>query len=476
MEYFFPELLNTQKTCPVHSFKHLEESSKLLHLSSKMNFSGLLESFIKSRENYKKELELSGKLFWLSLNYQYFPYITLKTLSSPCLPKPLRVSSMEKTWISSQILSLESEYEKVSSLVTSMKNSISSSLKTYSKNPKLGENLLNSFRLPMNLYGKLVRNYEKTKIKAFSYVAKDYSNFQSEDKIVCAVCDSGESVDENLIVICSGCNIPVHSECYCIKNIPEDDWLCEPCTRSCKLAQCFLCPVRAGALKQAGDSWVHVTCGRYLQTKCPENGFFDFRKIDQNKFKLRCFSCGLKTGACVQCSCGRCANAFHVECRKDLIEVTPTGINWLCPSHKASKLTRIVKLKQDLSLDYIKQAAMFVWNQSFQQLEKKKKKIAKKNKNSEKKKLVVQVCGSSVLLKSFLGNRLQNVLRFVQDKNWNGQGRLENFESCFGMNCKVLEQNKEVFIQGDKGDIEITIQMPKKNCGIKLRKKRKIFE
>ena len=476
LTYFFPELTSPIKSCPTHSFKHLDEISKLLHLSSHLNSSDLIETFIKSRENYKKELELSGKLFWFCLNYQYFPYINIENLKSSNSTQAVPSSSQDGSWLSSQLKSIERTLSNVQSSINSLKRSINANPKTYSKNPKPGENLINSHRLPMNQYGKLVRNYEKSMIRSFTFTPRDYQNFQSEDKIVCAVCDSGESVDENLIVICSSCSLPVHSECYRIRRIPEDDWLCDPCSAQLASQQCCLCPVRGGALKSASFGlWVHVTCGRYLQNSFLPDSTFDIGKIEQNKFKLRCFSCGLKVGACVQCSCGRCANAFHIECRKDLIEFGPAGLLWFCPSHKASRLTRLVKAKLDFSLEYVRQAAVFVWSQNFKQNETKKRKYVKKSiQGNEKKKLVVQVCGNYVLVKSFVGNKLVNILKFVEDKARGACEGFEKLETCLGMNCKVEEENKKVLITSEKNDVEVSIQMPKINYGMKLKKKRKI--
>lgn len=45
----------------------------------------------------------------------------------------------------------------------------------------------------------------------------------------CAICNNGDYEDEDLIVFCGNCNIPVHQKCYGIDEIPEVDWICNNC-------------------------------------------------------------------------------------------------------------------------------------------------------------------------------------------------------------------------------------------------------
>ncbi len=42
----------------------------------------------------------------------------------------------------------------------------------------------------------------------------------------------------------------------------------------------------------------------------------DFENIDPKRYKLTCFICKTKDGACVQCAKGKCQVAFHVECAR----------------------------------------------------------------------------------------------------------------------------------------------------------------
>ena len=69
----------------------------------------------------------------------------------------------------------------------------------------------------------------------------------------CAICNNGDYEDEDLIVFCGICNIPVHQKCYGIDELPENDWICNNCSclalRRGLQVQCVLCPKRGGAMK-----------------------------------------------------------------------------------------------------------------------------------------------------------------------------------------------------------------------------------
>jgi hypothetical protein len=78
------------------------------------------------------------------------------------------------------------------------------------------------------------------------------------------VCFNGDSLEDNPIVFCSGCDIGVHQYCYGVPLIPEGDWFCQRCEARLDESQapCVLCPKRGGALRRCADGqrWAHVTC------------------------------------------------------------------------------------------------------------------------------------------------------------------------------------------------------------------------
>ena len=94
------------------------------------------------------------------------------------------------------------------------------------------------------------------------------------DEIVCAICFSGDSADEDPIVLCDGygqdkvCNVAVHTTCYSIPETFRDDeeWRCDPCAFRHeglvkRLIKCLSCGSSEGALKRVdGNIFNHIQC------------------------------------------------------------------------------------------------------------------------------------------------------------------------------------------------------------------------
>uniref|UniRef100_A0A672MM87 [histone H3]-trimethyl-L-lysine(9) demethylase n=1 Tax=Sinocyclocheilus grahami TaxID=75366 RepID=A0A672MM87_SINGR len=128
------------------------------------------------------------------------------------------------------------------------------------------------------------------------------------------------------LVACSSCCVQVHASCY---GVAAHDvgpvWTCDRCHYlwTTYMFGCSLCNLRGGALKRTSDDrWAHVMCAVGL----PEVKFIDVVKrapidisaIPVQRYKLKCIYCRNRikrlSGACIQCSCGRCPTSFHVTC------------------------------------------------------------------------------------------------------------------------------------------------------------------
>lgn len=75
----------------------------------------------------------------------------------------------------------------------------------------------------------------------------------SQEDAQCVVCSSGDYEEDDLIVFCGNCGMPVHQSCYGIDEVPEGDWICYNCEifgfKRGLCVPCFLCPRRGGAMK-----------------------------------------------------------------------------------------------------------------------------------------------------------------------------------------------------------------------------------
>lgn len=137
----------------------------------------------------------------------------------------------------------------------------------------------------------------------------------------CAICDDGDCENSNAIVFCDGCDLAVHQECYGVPYIPEGQWLC----RKCQLIgrgspSCIFCPNTEGAFKQTNTSkWSHLLCAVWIPEVSIGNPslmepVLDVEKVPRSRWKLTCYICRQKMGACIQCSNKSCFAAFHVTC------------------------------------------------------------------------------------------------------------------------------------------------------------------
>lgn len=481
---YYPSLSKEEKTCPEHSFKNLKEISRLLFLSSKFNSDKQLKSTAKSLQMPKSHFDVFGKLFWFGISQQYFPNVTLATPNF-CENEPIKAeSTTANTWIQQRIDKITSKLASTTQAVTDIITPVQKAYQKTHKKLKTLDYPPDPLYIPMNLKKKYVKNYEKIQLSSYFYEKKDYHNFTSEEKIFCAVCDEGESTEDNLIVICHDCQVPVHSKCYNIKNIPDNEWLCNYCATKAeakddKPGQCELCPITGGALKKIkGNIWAHVTCSRSLQEDTTSDSELDVKKIDKEKFKLKCFECGLKTGACVQCSYGRCATSFHVECRKDLLDKYTDGrgikfCNVLCPGHKASKLSRIIKANEEYVREFLIGLGNTLWEKvapAKPTPQEKRKPRDKKKKVELKKKMFLHVTEDKVIVKLYINNKLARVMKYSRNLDKAGgkkvqqtkgesvpEEKLENLP----VKGKRDKENPEIAIlKTNKGDFTIKMKVP----------------
>jgi NuA3 HAT complex component NTO1 len=149
----------------------------------------------------------------------------------------------------------------------------------------------------------------------------EHSGPGEEQDSKCAICDDGDCENSNAIVFCDGCDLAVHQECYGVPYIPEGQWLC----RKCQLIgrgspNCIFCPNTEGAFKQTNTSkWSHVLCAVWIPEVSIGNPSLmepvnEVEKVPRNRWKLTCYICRQKMGACIQCGNKNCFVAFHVTC------------------------------------------------------------------------------------------------------------------------------------------------------------------
>ncbi|KAK9456094.1 PHD-zinc-finger like domain-containing protein [Dipodascopsis uninucleata] len=144
------------------------------------------------------------------------------------------------------------------------------------------------------------------------------------DESNCAICDDGECENSNAIVFCDGCNIAVHQDCYGVPFIPEGQWLCRLCLAGGirREVSCVFCPNKSGAFKQTDrGQWAHLLCALWLPEISIGNTIYmepveGIEHVPRQRWKLLCYICKQKYGACIQCVNRSCFTAFHPTCAR----------------------------------------------------------------------------------------------------------------------------------------------------------------
>lgn len=156
-----------------------------------------------------------------------------------------------------------------------------------------------------------------------SHIPKPSPPPASPDQL-CSVCN-GIETPNNTIVFCDCCNIAVHQDCYGIIFIPAGPWLCRVCLQNNMPSQrprCLVCPELNGPMKQTtSGNWIHVACAVWIKELNFGNWHYlepieGVERIPNLRWKLSCFICKQKMGACIQCFSKNCFTAYHVSCAR----------------------------------------------------------------------------------------------------------------------------------------------------------------
>ncbi|XP_012945188.1 PHD finger protein 14 [Aplysia californica] len=166
--------------------------------------------------------------------------------------------------------------------------------------------------------------------------------------IVCCVCLSDRSADDDEIVECDNCGISVHEGCYGISeshstastesSASTEPWFCDAC-KADATPVCELCPNTGGIFKETDNGkWVHIVCALYT----PGVAFGDVDRLalvtlyEMPYARWGARECSLcedsrfsQTGVCINCDAGMCKAYFHVTCAQReglLAEASPEEV------------------------------------------------------------------------------------------------------------------------------------------------------
>ncbi|XP_057974832.1 uncharacterized protein LOC131162404 [Malania oleifera] len=209
----------------------------------------------------------------------------------------------------------------------------------YQKPPKLNTN-----RARSGLYPQLGSRAKETLPRvAFARVSSEKhsnfpqltSDFSKEHPRSCDICGRSETI-LNPILICSGCKVAVHLDCYRSAKDSTGPWYCELCEelsnlsgvpvvnsweKPCLVAECGLCGGTTGAFRKSTDGqWIHAFCAEWVLESTYRRGQLNL--VDGMEALTKgsdvCYLCHRKHGVCIKCNYGHCQSTFHPSCARDV--------------------------------------------------------------------------------------------------------------------------------------------------------------
>ncbi|KAE8679801.1 PHD finger family protein, putative isoform 2 [Hibiscus syriacus] len=169
----------------------------------------------------------------------------------------------------------------------------------------------------------------------YSDSAQSVTDFSKGHPRSCDICRRSETM-LNPILVCSGCKVAVHLDCY--RNVKESTgrWRCELCEelfsfrpsgapslnfweKPYPAVECGLCGGTTGAFRKSVDGqWVHAFCAEWVLESTFRRG--QVNPVEGMEMASRgvdvCCICGCKHGACIKCRYGHCQITFHPSCAR----------------------------------------------------------------------------------------------------------------------------------------------------------------
>ncbi|KAB5568646.1 hypothetical protein DKX38_002439 [Salix brachista] len=167
----------------------------------------------------------------------------------------------------------------------------------------------------------------------YSDFVQSVSDFSKDHLRSCDICRRFETI-LNPILVCSGCKVAVHLDCYrCVKE-STGPWHCELCEELLSSrcpgapanfwdrangAECGLCGGITGAFRKSTDGrWVHAFCAEWVFEPTFRRGQVNpvegMEKIVK-EINICCVCCH-RHGVCIKCSAGHCQATFHPTCAR----------------------------------------------------------------------------------------------------------------------------------------------------------------
>lgn len=132
----------------------------------------------------------------------------------------------------------------------------------------------------------------------------------------CDICGKSKN-NENKLIICQGCLITVHEDCYGVVDEINERWLCRKCIFHYEVVKCKFCDNNSGMLKKTDtNEWAHVVCAQII----PGLSFINMNikdPIETNEiqpYEGICSICSKNGKYLIKCSHEECNAYYHSSC------------------------------------------------------------------------------------------------------------------------------------------------------------------
>ncbi|KAJ6919952.1 hypothetical protein NC651_013779 [Populus alba x Populus x berolinensis] len=170
-------------------------------------------------------------------------------------------------------------------------------------------------------------------LEKYSDFVQSVSGFSKDHPRSCDICRRFETV-LNHILVCSGCKVEVHLDCYRCAKESNGPWHCELCEEllssrcpgapvnfwdRANSAECGLCGGITGAFRKSTDGrWVHAFCAEWVFEPTFRRGQVNpVEGMETIAKEINiCCVCRHRHGVCIKCSAGHCQTTFHPTCAR----------------------------------------------------------------------------------------------------------------------------------------------------------------
>ncbi|KAL3592380.1 hypothetical protein D5086_011020 [Populus alba] len=170
-------------------------------------------------------------------------------------------------------------------------------------------------------------------LEKYSDFVQSVSGFSKDHPRSCDICRRFETI-LNHILVCSGCKVEVHLDCYRCAKESNGPWHCELCEEllssrcpgapvnfwdRANSAECGLCGGITGAFRKSTDGrWVHAFCAEWVFEPTFRRGQVNpVEGMETIAKEINiCCVCRHRHGVCIKCSAGHCQTTFHPTCAR----------------------------------------------------------------------------------------------------------------------------------------------------------------